>query len=219
MNPAPAYDWRSLAGLALIALAIVSALLMAAWWRGGLRRRDGARRVGALAALALFLCFDLVCFGAFTRLSDSGLGCPDWPGCYATASPIAAAEPIAHAQARAPEGPVTERKAWIEMTHRYFAGALMTLILLLVVVAAKAGERRALRWALLTLAWVIGQAAFGALTVTWKLYPAIVAGHRLGGLGLRALLAIQGPAPRGAASRARRDRPALALAALALFVQ
>ena len=60
-------------------------------------------------------------FGAYTRLSDSGLGCPDWPGCYATSSPVAAAQPIAQAQALAPDGPVTEKKAWIEMIHRYFA--------------------------------------------------------------------------------------------------
>ncbi|HEX7637860.1 MAG TPA: heme A synthase, partial [Burkholderiaceae bacterium] len=66
-----AYDWTSITGLALIALALVSVLLMLAWWRGGLRQRSRGERVAALAGLTLFLCFDLVCFGAYTRLSDS----------------------------------------------------------------------------------------------------------------------------------------------------
>ena len=222
MTPSVRYDWTSLTGLALIALAIVSVVLMAAWWRGGLRHRSATQRVAALAGLTLFLCFDLVVFGAYTRLSDSGLGCPDWPGCYATASPVAAAGHIAEAQALAPDGPVTEKKAWIEMIHRYFAMALGTLIILLLAAAAYARERRAWMLAGATLAWVIGQGVFGALTVTWKLYPAIVTGHLLGGMGLLALLAVQAPARAGHAGeppRGRRDRIALGLAALALLLQ
>ena len=221
MNTVPRYDWTSLSGLALIALAIVSVVLMIAWWRGGLRRRSPTQRVAALAGLTLFLCFDLVVFGAYTRLSDSGLGCPDWPGCYATASPVAAAQHIAQAQAIAPNGPVTEKKAWIEMIHRYFAMALGALIILMLAAAAFARERRALILALVTLAWVIAQGMFGALTVTWKLYPAIVTGHLLGGMGLLALLAVQAPARAGAGDAARGvpDRAALWLAALALLLQ
>jgi len=137
VNSGVAYDWTSLTGLASIALAIVSAVLMIAWWRGGLRHKSRTQRVAALAGLTLFLCFDLVVFGAYTRLSDSGLGCPDWPGCYATASPVAASQDIAQAQALAPQGPVTERKAWIEMIHRYFGMALGTLIILMLVAAAR----------------------------------------------------------------------------------
>ncbi len=221
MTPAPSYDWHSLTGLALIALAIGSIVLMIAWWRGGLRHKNRVQRVGALAALTLFLCFDLVVFGAFTRLSDSGLGCPDWPGCYASASPLAAAHPIAEAQARAPEGPVTERKAWIEMIHRYFAMALGSLIILMLVAAAVARDRRAQLWAALTLAWVIAQGVFGALTVTWKLYPAIVTVHLLGGMGLLALLALQSTsaAPGPAWTGSARDRWALSLAGFALAAQ
>ena len=216
-----AYDWTSLTGLALIALAIVSVVLMAAWWRGGLRHKSRTQRVAALAGLTLFLCFDLVVFGAYTRLSDSGLGCPDWPGCYATSSPVAAAQHIAQAQSLAPEGPVTEKKAWIEMIHRYFAMALGALIILMLAAAAFARDRRAQALAGVTLAWVIAQGLFGALTVTWKLYPAIVTGHLLGGMGLLALLAVQAPVRAGAASAAHgaRDRRALWLAALALLLQ
>jgi cytochrome c oxidase assembly protein subunit 15 len=217
---APAYDWTSLSGLALIALAIVSVVLMAAWWRGGLRHKSRRQRVAALAGLTLFLCFDLVVFGAYTRLSDSGLGCPDWPGCYATSSPVAAAEHIAHAQALAPEGPVTQKKAWIEMIHRYFAMALGTLIILMLAAAALARDARARTLAGVTLAWVVLQGLFGALTVTWKLYPVIVTGHLLGGMGLLALLALQAPARADdAARRTALDRWALGLAALALLLQ
>jgi cytochrome c oxidase assembly protein subunit 15 len=134
---------------------------------------------------------------------------------------VAAAPSIARAQAIAPAGPVTERKAWIEMIHRYFAMALGTLILLMLVAAAMARDRRAALWAWATLLWVIGQGVFGALTVTWKLYPAIVTGHLLGGLGLLALLALQSPVATDGARGAPRalDRVALAVAALALLVQ
>ena len=216
------YDWTSLAGLALIALALVSVILMLAWWRSGLRHKSRAQRVAALAGLTLFLCFDLVVFGAYTRLSDSGLGCPDWPGCYATASPVAAARHIADAQAIAPDGPVTHRKAWIEMIHRYFGMALGTLIILMLAAAALARDARARTLAGVTLAWVIAQGAFGALTVTWKLYPAIVTGHLLGGMGLLALLALQAPSPVPASERGRLrplDRRVLTLAAVVLLVQ
>jgi cytochrome c oxidase assembly protein subunit 15 len=219
MNPTPATAWGSLPGLALIALGILSVVLLAAWWRGGLRHRDRAQRVAALAGLTLFLCFDLVVFGAFTRLTDSGLGCPDWPGCYATASPLAAAHPIAQAEAAAPTGPVTQKKAWIEMIHRYFAMALGSLVILMLAAAVAARDRRAIAWAGFSLAWILAQGAFGALTVTWKLYPAIVTGHLLGGMGLLALLALQARAPADALGRARRDRWALGLAALVLGLQ
>jgi cytochrome c oxidase assembly protein subunit 15 len=211
--------WSSLPGLSVIAFSIVSVLLMTAWWRGGLRRKTRPQRVAALAALTLFLCFDLVVFGAYTRLSDSGLGCPDWPGCYATASPVAAAQHIAQAQAIAPNGPVTEKKAWIEMIHRYFAGALGLLIALLLAAAIAARDRRALQLVGLTLAWYVGQAFFGALTVTWKLYPSIVTGHLLGGIGLLALLSVQVTPPAGDAPWRARDLAALGFAGLALLLQ
>ncbi|MFX7926526.1 COX15/CtaA family protein, partial [Acinetobacter baumannii] len=85
----------------------------------------------ALTLLALFLTFDLIVFGAFTRLTDSGLGCPDWPGCYSAASPVGAHAHIEAAQTAMPTGPVTHAKAWIEMLHRYLASGVGLLILLL----------------------------------------------------------------------------------------
>jgi heme a synthase len=92
MNPAAmppaAYDLAPL--LAILAFGALLALLPFAWvWRRD-RRLGLAPRLRALTLLTLFLTFDLVVFGAFTRLTDSGLGCPDWPGCYASASPLGA---------------------------------------------------------------------------------------------------------------------------------
>ena len=74
----------------------------------------------------VFLTFDLIVFGAFTRLSDSGLGCPDWPGCYGTSNPLTALTQIRLEEAANPDGPVTVIKAWIEMIHRYLACLLYT---------------------------------------------------------------------------------------------
>lgn len=186
--------------LRLLLLAGCIALLPLAWvW---LRARGAPlhRRMAALTAITLFLTFDLIVFGAYTRLSDSGLGCPDWPGCYGEVTPLGAHAEITAAVAEAPSGPVTFAKAWIEMIHRYLAMTVGGLILVLAVVAVV--ERRRLpfspAWPLLTLAWVAVQGAFGKYTVTLKLYPAIVTLHLLGGMTLLALLAVQHRAFRAA---------------------
>jgi heme a synthase len=164
------------------------------------RGATAVRRMQALTLLTLFLTFDLVLFGAFTRLTDSGLGCPDWPGCYGSASPLGAQAQIASAQSAMPTGPVTLSKAWIEMIHRYLASSVGVLILVLTVSAwmgARAsrtqGERPGISpwWPTVTLVWVCIQGAFGAFTVTMKLFPAIVTLHLLGGLVLLALLCAQ----------------------------
>jgi cytochrome c oxidase assembly protein subunit 15 len=151
-----------------------------------------------LTLLTLFLTFDLVLFGAFTRLTDSGLGCPDWPGCYGHASPLGAREAIHAEQNLRPTGPVTHGKAWVEMVHRYLATMVGALILVMAAAAWLAHRRNRLGvspwWATVTLVWVCVQGAFGALTVTMKLYPAIVTLHLLGGVGLLALLAAQSQA-------------------------
>lgn len=94
-----------------------------------------ANKYRKLVWVTLFLTFDLIMFGAFTRLTDSGLGCPDWPGCYGHSNPLLAESHISAAQAAMPSGPVTLVKAWIEMTHRYFAMGVGVLIIGLMVVA------------------------------------------------------------------------------------
>ncbi|MDX9844207.1 MAG: COX15/CtaA family protein [Aquabacterium sp.] len=169
-------------------LGAVLALLAA----GGVRWR--ARRAGlagwpawqhALTVATLFLTIDLVVFGAFTRLTDSGLGCPDWPGCYGQTSPWAAHAQIAVEQAAVPHGPVTHSKAWIEMTHRYLATGVGALITGLMVAGWWLRDRRGSLspwWATATFVWVCAQGAFGALTVTLKLQPIIVTLHLLGAL-------------------------------------
>ncbi|HEY5321362.1 MAG TPA: COX15/CtaA family protein [Caldimonas sp.] len=192
-DPAAGYDLAPLLGVAALGLAIALAPL--AWFWSRRRHAAPAARLRALALLVLFLCFDLVLLGAFTRLSDSGLGCPDWPGCYGHASPLGASSHIDRAQAAVPTGPVTHGKAWIEMAHRYSASAIGVLVIALAALAITERRRRRIEtspaWAVATLLWVLAQGAFGALTVTMRLYPAIVTLHLLGGLGLLALLAIQ----------------------------
>jgi heme a synthase len=183
--------------LHLMLLGLILALGPLAWvW---LRNRQASlpQRLRALTLLTLFLCFDLVLFGAFTRLTDSGLGCPDWPGCYASASPLGAKAQISAEQSAMPSGPVTHQKAWIEMIHRYGATALGVLILVLAVMSWTHRQQLYRRllvspwWPTLTLLWVCLQGAFGALTVTMKLFPAIVTLHLLGGMVLLALLQTQ----------------------------
>ena len=222
MDAATPLNLSPLLCLALLGAALALAPL--AWV--ALRHRGGAARLRGLTALTLFLCFDLVLFGAFTRLTDSGLGCPDWPGCYGNASPWGAQHHIAAAQALLPDGPVTHAKAWIEMLHRYLATAVGVLITVLAVASWRLHRRGTPGvispwWASATLLWVCLQGAFGALTVTMKLYPAIVTAHLLGGLGLLALLAAQSQAFQGPDSRPLTLAPGLrrglwVLSALAL---
>lgn len=193
--------------LELLAIAtLLAGLVLALWWWRQRRTAVLSRHV-ALAALAAFITADLIVFGAFTRLTDSGLGCPDWPGCYGQASPLAAASAIDNAERTMPTGPVTVTKAWIEMIHRYLAMAVGALILALNVVLwrSRASLERAPLWAAAALAWVIVQGLFGKYTVTLRLYPAVVTAHLLGGMVLLALLVAQlqalRPSPPLAAAR------------------
>ncbi len=216
----PLVDFAPVARMALLAMTLATLPLSWLWLRQ--RGADTRTRLAALTALTLFLTFDLIVFGAFTRLSDSGLGCPDWPGCYGEASPLGARDDIHAAQTAAPGGPVTWSKAWIEMIHRYLA---MTVgVLTLVMAAASWLARRHLPfspwWPTLTLVWVVVQGLFGKYTVTLKLYPLVVTAHLLGGLVLLVLLALQHTAfsPHTAAAPATLRRLAWAAAA-ALAVQ
>ncbi|CAM3662949.1 COX15/CtaA family protein [Polynucleobacter arcticus] len=139
----------------------------------------------------VFMTFDLIVFGAFTRLTDSGLGCPDWPGCYGTSNPWDALGEIKLAEAAMPTGPVTVIKAWIEMIHRYLAMTVGALILIQVGLAW--GKLRSLGKAPLIgsiglLILVCIQGAFGAWTVTLKLQPIIVSIHLMLALVLLACL-------------------------------
>lgn len=163
-----------------------------------------------LARLACGLTFIVIIVGAYTRLTDAGLGCPDWPGCYGRMIISTQADYIAEAQAFWPERPLQTDKAWIEMAHRYIAG-LLGLMILAIAVLAWAGKL-APRIRLLTgglLLLVVFQALLGMWTVTLLLKPFIVALHLLGGMAIIGLLhwltlelraapgSAPGPAPAG----------------------
>jgi cytochrome c oxidase assembly protein subunit 15 len=141
-----------------------------------------------LATIAM--TFALIVLGAYVRLSDAGLGCPDWPGCYGHVTVIHASEHITAAQEANPEGPVTFAKAWKEMIHRYFAGIVGLFILAIAALAwrhrREAGASPVLATVLVGVLFL--QAMFGKWTVTMLLKPAIVTGHLIGGLTVLTLL-------------------------------
>src|SRR5471032_3117126 len=183
----------SLAQMAVTAL-LVALLPLAMVWTSSY-----ANKYRKLVWVCVFLTFDLIVFGAFTRLTDSGLGCPDWPGCYGQANPFLAHADIKAAEALLPTGPVTVFKAWIEMIHRYLAMAIGVLIVAMMAQSwyqwRKSQGTRAeyAPWLPTVLfLFVCLQGAFGAWTVTLKLQPVIVTTHLLLGMGLLALLAWYG---------------------------
>lgn len=155
----------------------------------GARRRLRFRRLVATTTV-LVLC--LVMLGAWVRLTDAGLGCPDWPGCYGQLTPAHASEHIERAVAEqgGEHGPVSMGKAWREMVHRYLASALGLCFIAIAILATmwRAALRQSpvLPWVLVAL--VILQGLFGKWTVTLLLKPAIVTGHLIGGMLLFALL-------------------------------
>jgi cytochrome c oxidase assembly protein subunit 15 len=191
--------------LAIIGLLVALVPLTAVWISGD------ADKYRKLVWTALFLTFDLIMFGAFTRLTDSGLGCPDWPGCYGHGNPLSANELIAAAETALPSGPVTVFKAWVEMLHRYLAMSVGVLIIVLVAMAwskwrrarhasGRAGNaggfdrRYHPLFPMLLLVLVCVQGAFGAWTVTMKLQPIIVTTHLLLAMCLLASMAWLGAA-------------------------
>lgn len=143
-----------------------------------------------LVYVATALTLVVVVVGAYVRLSDAGLGCPDWPGCYGHLDVPDTAAEIAAAHAAYPDKPLDAGRAWKEMAHRYIAGALGVLILVIAVAAwrmrARLGQAP---WLATALVGVVGvQALLGKWTVTMLLKPAIVTGHLIGGMTTLALL-------------------------------
>ncbi len=174
-----------LAELGLIAIVFAGLPLTYLW------TRSGYNLFQKLNWVLVFITFDLIVFGAFTRLTDSGLGCPDWPGCYGTSNPWHAIGEIRLAEANMPTGPVTVIKAWIEMIHRYLAMTVGILILIQVGLAwskLKKLGKKPLLGSLSLLLLVCVQGVFGAWTVTLKLQPIIVSVHLMLALVLLACL-------------------------------
>lgn len=125
-----------------------------------------------LTTIALCLSFAVIMLGAYTRLTDAGLGCPDWPGCYGN---------LVISKNAALHHPLELTKAWTEMIHRYFAGSLGCLLICIAILAYRTPNiRTAIPCFLLGL--LIFQAALGMWTVTLKLLPIVVMGHLLGGM-------------------------------------
>ncbi|MGF1758081.1 COX15/CtaA family protein [Photobacterium sagamiensis] len=144
-------------------------------------------RFKSLIYLTFILSLCVIALGAYTRLTEAGLGCPDWPGCYGFLSVPQSSEQQLLAQLAFPDAHVEVDKAWNEMVHRYFAGCLGLLILVINVIAWRRPATPKLLPALL-LGTVIFQALLGMWTVTLVLMPVVVMGHLLGGFTTASLL-------------------------------
>ena len=141
-----------------------------------------------LSSTLLALC--VVVFGAFVRLTDAGLGCPDWPGCFGTLTVPESEMAIIEAQSLYPGTIVEVDKAWSEMIHRYLAGILGLIVLLIAIVGYKVRENLKVKLILpfSLLALIIFQAVLGMWTVTELLKPVIVTAHLMGGMTTLGLL-------------------------------
>jgi heme a synthase len=179
-----------------------------------------------LAWFTVAYTFVVVVVGAYVRLADAGLGCPDWPGCYGELTPHHARDDIEKAveEQGGTHGPVSMSKAWKEMFHRYIAGGLGLLILAIATAAwlrrRELGQSPALATGILGL--VIFQAALGMWTVTLLLKPVIVTLHLLGGMALLALLAwlaLRQQAPQPLPAAVTKLRPLGLLALLVVVAQ
>jgi cytochrome c oxidase assembly protein subunit 15 len=143
--------------------------------------------------MILFCCcfaFVVIGLGAYTRLSDSGLGCPDWPGCYGFLTVPTSQADLYTVKSAYPSLEVDKSKAWMEMIHRYFAGGLGIIIFMIALMSVNKNKRLVtpVKLPLLIFLLVIFQAVLGMLTVTMHLQPLVVMGHLLGGFSILSLL-------------------------------
>lgn len=145
-----------------------------------------------VALLATLLAFFVIMLGAYTRLTDAGLGCPDWPGCYGHLVAPTSTSQIQSVEARYPGSIVQSIAAWTEMVHRYFAGTLGLIIFFLAIWGFKRARKnmrhQPVAVPVLLVLLVIFQALLGMWTVTLKLLPLVVMGHLLGGMVIASLL-------------------------------
>lgn len=146
-----------------------------------------------VAGFTILLALCVIVFGAYVRLTDAGLGCPDWPGCYGFVTVPQTAEDYLSVEQNFPGEIVDEGKAWREMIHRYIASLLGFLILLMFLkdffsYRNNAGSLKDLKLSAALLALVIFQGMLGMWTVTLKVHPLVVTGHLIGGLTTLSLL-------------------------------
>ena len=146
-----------------------------------------------VAGFTILLALCVIVFGAYVRLTDAGLGCPDWPGCYGFVTVPQTAEDYLSVEQNFPGEIVDEGKAWREMIHRYIASLLGFLILLMFLkdffsYRNNTGSLKDLKLSAALLALVIFQGMLGMWTVTLKVHPLVVTGHLIGGLTTLSLL-------------------------------
>lgn len=154
-------------------------------------REENRKPAFKLALIAVVMTIVVVVLGAFTRLVDAGLGCPDWPTCYGHIMWPETAEEIASANNIYPDAPVETDKTWPEMVHRYFASGLGVLAIGLLVMcwrARKTVQDQPIKLPIFLLAFIILQGMFGMWTVTLKLWPQVVTAHLLGGFATLSML-------------------------------
>lgn len=179
----------------------------------------------ALVLIGVILALSVVVLGAYVRLTDAGLGCPDWPGCYGTLTVPQSKAAILQAQLAYPDSTVLVGKAWREMAHRYLAGTLGLIVLAIGMLGWRArNEIHVSAWTPAFLLLLISfQAMLGMWTVTMLLKPAIVSAHLLGGMATLGLLTWLAHRHWGHSSatiiRPGRLKTALRIALLVLFTQ
>ena len=140
------------------------------------------KQITTLSFIGICMAFVVIALGAWTRLVDAGLGCPDWPGCYGFIVFPTNESEIALAESRYPMFPYDINKAIPEVVHRYFAAALGLIAIFLVYFSFKNMKDRSIRaWSIFLLFFICCQGLFGYLTVSLKLLPIIVTTHLFGG--------------------------------------
>ena len=142
-----------------------------------------------LSLIGICMAFVVIALGAWTRLVDAGLGCPDWPGCYGFVFWPNDEVEIAIAESRFPTYPYDINKAIPEQVHRLFAAALGFIAILLVILSFEKTKNESIqKWTIFLLILICCQGLFGYLTVSLKLLPIIVTTHLFGGFATLMLL-------------------------------
>lgn len=151
---------------------------------------SGAVALRRLAFGSVLLCLTVIILGAWVRLTDAGLGCPDWPGCYGHVTPAGAEKNDGKIESFSPGWDYDSGKAWREMIHRYAATALGLLIVLItaIAIAYRREKPMSVVYAVVLLATVVFQGTLGAFTVWWLVKPLVVVLHLAGGLTTLSLL-------------------------------
>lgn len=151
---------------------------------------SGAVALRRLALLGMLLCLVVIVLGAWVRLTDAGLGCPDWPGCYGHVTPAGAEKVEGKIESYSPGWEYDSGKAWREMIHRYAATTLGFIIVLITAIAIAYRREKPVSvvYAVGLLVTVVLQGILGAFTVWWLVKPLIVVLHLTGGLTTLSLL-------------------------------